>query len=444
MKLNRRWRSLKGGLSLKTGGSISPAADGTRPRYKESRFYRAFAISIAITLGLSLAAIFIGIAVQGHSLIREELLARARAHFNSIIITRKWNSNYGGVFVLKTEGVESNPFLENPDLSTNDGRVLTNRTPEIMTREISRTAESAGGVKFHLTSLNPLNPENLPDEWEARALRLFESGVLETFDDYREGKKLFYRYMAPLRVEKSCLICHAKQGYRVGDIRGGISIGFEFGSTQEKLTHNIISISIAALLTGFLLFGMITIYVLRLKRQLDKAGRQLQIMARTDILTGLWNRGHLLERFSEEFLRARRQARPLGCLVLDLDHFKSVNDRFGHPAGDRVLRQVGAILAAEVRKYDIVGRIGGEEFLIVVTEAPLVSLVDLAERIRVAVEKGIRIEEAPEGFTMTVSIGVADMSAADANIDAIIKRADDALYRAKKEGRNRVIGSWTP
>ena len=391
-----------------------------------------------------MAAIFIGIAVQGHSLIREELLARARAHFNSIIITRKWNSNYGGVFVLKTEGVESNPFLENPDLSTNDGRVLTNRTPEIMTREISRAAASEGGVKFHLTSLNPLNPENLPDEWEARALRLFETGVRETFDDYREGKKLYYRYMAPLRVEKSCLTCHAKQGYRVGDIRGGISIGFEFGSTQEKLTHNIISISIAALLTGFLLFGMITIYVLRLKRQLDKAGRQLQIMARTDILTGLWNRGHLLERFSEEFLRARRQARPLGCLLLDLDHFKSVNDRFGHPAGDRVLRQVGAILAAEVRKYDIVGRIGGEEFLIVVTEAPLVSLVDLAERIRVAVEKGIRIEEAPEGFTVTVSIGVADMSAADQNIDAIIKRADDALYRAKKEGRNRVIGSWTP
>lgn len=391
-----------------------------------------------------MAAIFIGIAVQGHSLIREELLARARAHFNSIIITRKWNSNYGGVFVLKTEGVESNPFLENPDLSTNDGRVLTNRTPEIMTREISRAAASEGGVKFHLTSLNPLNPENLPNEWEARALRLFETGVQETFDDYREGKKLYYRYMAPLRVEKSCLTCHAKQGYRVGDIRGGISIGFEFGSTQEKLTHNIISISIAALLTGFLLFGMITIYVLRLKRQLDKAGRQLQIMARTDILTGLWNRGHLLERFSEEFLRARRQARPLGCLLLDLDHFKSVNDRFGHPAGDRVLRQVGAILAAEVRKYDIVGRIGGEEFLIVVTEAPLVSLVDLAERIRVAVEKGIRIEEAPEGFTVTVSIGVADMSAADQNIDAIIKRADDALYRAKKEGRNRVIGSWTP
>ncbi|MCJ7589126.1 MAG: GGDEF domain-containing protein, partial [Candidatus Aminicenantes bacterium] len=88
--------------------------------------------------------------------------------------------------------------------------------------------------------------------------------------------------------------------------------------------------------------------------------------------------------------------------------------------------------------------IGGEEFLIVVTEAPLVSLVDLAERIRVAVEKGIRIEEAPEGFTVTVSIGVAVMSAADQNIDAIIKRADDALYRAKKEGRNRVIGSWTP
>lgn len=441
---NRPRQVPKEGLDLEARGLIAPIAGVASPGNKETRFYRGFVISVAATLGLSLAAIFVGIAYQGRALIREELLARARSHFNSIVLVRKWNARYGGVYVVKTEGVQSSPFLDNPDLLAQDGRILTNRTPDIMTREISQAAASEGLFKFHLTSLNPLNPDNQPSDWEAKALRLFETGVLEAFDDYRDGNKLVYRYMAPLHVEKSCLACHAKQGYKTGDIRGGISVSFEFGSVQEKLTHNIIGIAIVAVLTSFLLFGMITVYVLRLKRGLDEARRQLQIMARMDILTGIWNRGHLLDRFAEEFQRAKRQGRPLGCLILDLDHFKFVNDRFGHPAGDRVLRQVGATLAAEVRKYDIVGRYGGEEFLIVVTETPLASLVDLAERIRTAVGKGIRIQGTPDGIPLTVSIGVAAMSASDPNIDAIIKRADDALYRAKKEGRNRVIGSWTP
>jgi diguanylate cyclase (GGDEF)-like protein len=426
------------------GRGDEATAAGHQPGPKESRFYRGFVISLAATLGLALAAIFVGIALQARALIREELLTRARAHFSSIVSARKWNAQYGGVYVEKGPGVESSPFLPNPDLQTTDGRILTLKSHAAMTREISDFPDNEGHLKFHITSLKPLNPANAPDAWEAKALRLFETGVREAFEDFREAKRSIYRYMAPLTVEKSCLACHAAQGYKMGDIRGGVSVRFEFGSVQERLTHNIVGIVIAAALTSLLLFGMITIYVLRLKQRLDEARRQLQVMARTDLLTGVWNRGHLMDRFAEEFQRAKRQGRALGCLLLDLDHFKAVNDRFGHPAGDRVLRQLGATLTGEVRRYDIVGRYGGEEFLIIVTETPLASLVDLAERIRVAVERGIRVGEPPDALVMTVSIGAAVMGAADADIDAIIKRADDALYRAKKEGRNRVIGSWTP
>jgi len=422
---------------------VAPAS-GPFPGGKESRFYRAFVISVAATLGLSLAAIFIGIAFQANALTREELLNRARGHFSSIIAARKWNAQYDGVYVEKGPGVESSPYLEDHDIKTPDGRVLTLRNHALMTREISAFTENDSHLKFHITSLNPINPANAPDGWEKKALRLFETGVREAFEDVREGKRSIYRYMAPLTVDRSCLACHAEQGYKTGDIRGGISVSFEFGSVQERLTHNIVGIVIAAALTSILLFGMISVYVLRLKRRLDEARSQLQIMARTDILTGIWNRGHLLDRFAEEFQRAKRLGRDLGCLILDLDHFKAVNDKFGHPAGDRVLRQIGATLTAEVRRYDIVGRYGGEEFLIVVTEAPLASLVDLAERIRIAIEKRIRIGEPPRTIVMTASIGVAVLVSSDVDIDAIIKRADDALYRAKKEGRNRVIGSWTP
>lgn len=436
------------GRKRDAGGDGAPEPGGPRAGgssgAKESRFYRAFVISVAATLGLSLAAIFIGIALQARALVREELLSRARAHFNSIDIARKWVAQHGGVYVEQAPGEAGAAGPPGAEVRTEDGRVLTLKSHAQMTRESEAYADKNTSLRFHITSLTPLNPANAPDAWEETALRLFETGVRETYQEVREAGKSVYRYMAPLTVEKSCVACHAGQSAKIGEIRGGISLRFEFGPVQERLTRNITSVVVAAALISFFLFGLITIYVLRLKRRLDEARRQLQVMARTDILTGVWNRGHLLDRFSEEFQRAKRQGRPLGCLLLDVDHFKSINDRFGHPAGDRVLRQVGATLTAEVRSYDIVGRYGGEEFLIVVTDAPFAALVDLAERIRAAIAKGIRVGEAADALVMTVSIGVALMGAVDADIDAVIKRADDALYRAKKEGRNRVIGSWTP
>src|SRR5450432_381499 len=169
---------------------------------------------------------------------------------------------------------------------------------------------------------------------------------------------------------------------------------------------------------------------LRLKFLMDLLTQKAQI----DALTGLWNRRYFDQRLEAEISLAKRSRRPLGILMLDLDHFKSINDRYGHPMGDEVLRRVGAQLAASVRTEDIVCRYGGEEFAIV---APNISAgaLQLAERLRSAIEK-MSFSFGGHDVKVTVSIGAAGVD--DSPTQALLVQADSALYRAKQNGRNRV------
>lgn len=157
-----------------------------------------------------------------------ELRETARAYFEQILITRLWNSNHGGVYVEVTNKTQPNPYLKDDperDLVTIDGRKYTKINPAYMTRQISEIAYQKGRYKFHITSLKPVNPTNKADEWEIRQLILFKDGRKEeTYEVVSNGKGERFRYMAPLYVEKSCLICHEKYGYKLGDVRGGISI----------------------------------------------------------------------------------------------------------------------------------------------------------------------------------------------------------------------------
>ena len=159
----------------------------------------------------------------------EENIVQARVVFNTIVLTRKWNANYGGVYVEKKEGVESNPYLINPDIKTVDGRVFTLRNPAFMTREISEYAEKEGMFKFHITSLKLMNPHNEADEFEKKALLQFETGaVKEVSGTELVNNRTYFRYMAPLYIENDCLQCHKHQNYAVGD---------STGRHQHKLRH---------------------------------------------------------------------------------------------------------------------------------------------------------------------------------------------------------------
>ncbi len=170
--------------------------------------------------------------------------------------------------------------------------------------------------------------------------------------------------------------------------------------------------------------------------ELEIARKRAETLATIDPLTSILNRRGLLQPAEREVKIARRGARPLAVVMFDLDHFKRVNDRYGHAEGDRVLRDVAAEAKACVRQTDLFGRIGGEEFLIVLPEAEKDIARQTAERIRRRIEANVAVGEPRE--PITASFGVTWLSDEVASIDALESSADAALYRAKSGGRNRV------
>jgi diguanylate cyclase (GGDEF)-like protein len=164
---------------------------------------------------------------------------------------------------------------------------------------------------------------------------------------------------------------------------------------------------------------------------------EVRRLAEEDPLTGLANRGAFTAALGRELARARRHARPLSLLLLDLDHFKAVNDRHGHPAGDAVLRAVAAAVGPLVRPEELFARIGGEELALVLPDAPLQGALAFGEKIRRAIE-ALAVEHAGATIRITVSIGAAVLAPDDASPDALVARADAKLYEAKQGGRNRV------
>ena len=165
---------------------------------------------------------------------------------------------------------------------------------------------------------------------------------------------------------------------------------------------------------------------------------KLSQLATTDTLTGLANRGHALESLQTMLTRAQRLGRPMGVMLLDVDHFKQVNDTYGHPAGDQVLRDIAHILQANVRAYDLAARFGGEEFLVLCEGADLPATADMAERIRTAVASHVCRLADGQTLHTTVSVGVYAGAGPHATAMQLIEWADQALYRAKQAGRNRV------
>ena len=165
--------------------------------------------------------------------------------------------------------------------------------------------------------------------------------------------------------------------------------------------------------------------------------RLLRTMAMTDELTRLPNRRHLLSVAHARLADARRGGQPISILALDVDHFKRINDTFGHDAGDQVLRRVAQTCRAALRHDDVIGRTGGEEFVVVLPRADAGRALEIAERLRAAVER-LDWDDVDPALRVTVSVGVAERSAVDDDFAALSRRADDSLYRAKELGRNRV------
>ncbi|MCK9418495.1 MAG: diguanylate cyclase [Nitrospirae bacterium] len=404
------------------------------PAMKEKNFYRTFIISTGLVIALVLSGIFLDMVIRTRQLMNEENIIQARVVFNTLVLTRTWNANYGGVYVEKKKGVESNPYLINPDIKTVDGRVFTLRNPAFMTRELSEYAENEGMFKFHITSLKLMNPHNEPDEFEKKALLQFESGaVKEVSGTELVNNRTYFRYMAPLYIKNDCLQCHKHQNYAVGDVRGGISITFDIEDRQRKIRSNTITIVLFGIVTTLFLLGLIYFFMARLIKRFDQACQTIEKIAITDALTELFNRHHIMLRFEEEFEKFKRLKMNVSCILIDVDNFKAINDSYGHQIGDQVLQVISARMRDTIRAYDILGRYGGEEFLIILPDTSLEDARGLAERIRTHVK-----EETVNNATVTLSLGVVCVQASDRSVDDIIRRADEHLYKAKMSGRDRV------
>lgn len=178
--------------------------------------------------------------------------------------------------------------------------------------------------------------------------------------------------------------------------------------------------------------------ILELEDRLVEARESMRFQATHDLLTSLWNRGVILELMGREVTRAQREQQCTAVMMCDIDHFKSVNDRFGHPAGDDVLREVARRLQNAVRSYDMVGRYGGEEFLVALNRCDPGSAVSRAENLRSVIgSKPITIPG--QSVTVTISVGLAlTTDFPKCGADEILSQADTALYAAKSAGRNCV------
>ncbi|MFH1113475.1 MAG: GGDEF domain-containing protein [Pseudomonadota bacterium] len=179
------------------------------------------------------------------------------------------------------------------------------------------------------------------------------------------------------------------------------------------------------------------------QRELLRARETTEFQATHDFLTLLWNRGAIMDALGKEIARHKREKRPLGLIMADIDHFKHFNDAYGHLAGDAVLREASRRLESNVRPYDFVGRFGGEEFVVVVPGCGGQEASGIAERLRLAISQ-TPMETSEGVFHVTLSLGVTVVdSGREADSDSMIREADEALYRAKNGGRNQVEVSWS-
>ena len=250
--------------------------------------------------------------------LRQSILRVARTSaeisYSKDILYRRWVSKQGGVYVPVSEMTPANPYLKVPnrDIMTSDGLSLTLVNPAYMTRQVNELAMEMNGFQGHITSLNPIRPENRPDPWETAALKTFERGTKETGSIEMKSGKEYFRFMRPFVTEKSCLKCHAAQGYKEGDIRGGISISIPMEPLRAIERSRMAELTIAH---SFLwIIGLVGIGVgtRRLRRQTllrEKLEEELLSLSITDPLTGLHNRRGFLSLAEQQLKLSDRNKR---------------------------------------------------------------------------------------------------------------------------------------
>jgi len=199
-------------------------------------------IKFALLLGLvvlsTFTITFYSVSSFQHQMVLGQAERQARMLSRQILLTRRWVADHDGLFVIKKPGVESNPFLASSEIIDQSGQVYVKRNPALVTRELSDYASQVDFCRFRVTSLRPVNPANTPDSFERQSLLDFETGKEEAIEISQGEKGRTLRYMTPLKVEESCMPCHAEHGYQVGNIRGGLSLEVPIAWADQAIARN--------------------------------------------------------------------------------------------------------------------------------------------------------------------------------------------------------------
>ena len=311
-------------------------------------------------------------------------------------------------------------------------------------------------IYFKLASENPRNPINTADALEKDLLRRMNAIGLQEHEEvlHTNGRKFLYLAVPIERSNQSCMKCHGdpkdapaeliamygdKAGFheQANTIRALISIRVPLEGILAEARGVANTLGIVTFLVMAAIYLLITLFIARINTQqmrIEQQNTELSRLSVTDALTNINNRLGLTRRLAEATSLAKRHIQPLALLMLDLDHFKPVNDQYGHLVGDEVLKHFATIVRANLRSSDIFGRWGGEEFMVV---CPLLNLAEanrLAEKLRLAIEQAAF----PHDIRITTSLGVTTYQPGE-DENHLVERADQALYAAKEQGRNRVV-----
>lgn len=322
---------------------------------------------------------------------------------------------------------------------------------------LNKEREKAGlpQIYFKLATDNPRNPINEADEYERQILNRMRDGKIEKYTEIREfdGERVLYQALPINRSAKSCMRCHgdpkdapaeliARYGDKAGfwedvdNIRAFISIRMPLKQYIEEGHGVFYILAITTFSAMTVIYLLITYFIRhqdRQERMILAKNSELEQLSATDGLTGIYNRmrfNELLEHYLQKSIRSHHD---FGLVMFDIDHFKQINDRYGHLKGDEALKWVAELTRQSVRSSDVVARWGGEEFALLLPDTDLEGSQTLAENLRKNIAAGRHGPDEP----LSASFGVTVYSEGD-SLETLLARADEALYRAKDEGRNRV------
>lgn len=335
-------------------------------------------------------------------------------------------------------------------------------SPELMSRSFVSTEilklfnqrhhENNLGVRFRYASISPLNLANKADERESELIQRFERGELQEYEQIISVNGLDSLYFArPLdRFEADCMYCHGDptdapaslttrygtaHGFqrRVGELSGIMSITIPLQAFRSEGVKAFVVVA-AGMLAVFTLIFIFFYLMLRHKDVHDQIllqkNQELDRLSTTDVLTGVANRLHFNQEVDRLIAQARSESVPLCMLLLDLDHFKLINDRYGHDVGDQVLQRFGGFLRRICRRTDFIARYGGEEFVVLLQNMNVAELEQYARRL---LEQMPEVEY-PHGLRVKASIGLAILEPGE-DKNSFFCRADKAMYCSKKKGR---------